>query len=208
MSTKEHEVTLKKRILIFLVICFGMTWIYDFTVIRNISVVKNGFLKQVLSACGMYFPLIAHLCTRAITKERFELSGDESLMLKLSHKKIMWLLVGVLLPFLYCEIGSVFLVLIYPKLLLSKSMCKAFGITVGVLSRKMGSQFLMSILFTFVAIGEESGFRGYMMSKLIKIYGTGKAVVVGGIVWGLWHLPLICMGHNFGTTYPGCYPAF
>lgn len=67
----------------------------------------------------------------------------------------------------------------------------------------MGSQFLMSILFTFVAIGEESGFRGYMMPKLIKIYGTGKAVVVGGIVWGLWHLPLICMGHNFGTTYPG-----
>ena len=28
---------------------------------------------------GMYVPLIAHLCTRVITKKRFELSGDESL---------------------------------------------------------------------------------------------------------------------------------
>lgn len=203
MGTKVDKAILKKRILIFLAICFGMTWIYDLAVVRNISVVKTGFLKQVLSACGMYFPLIAHLCTRAVTKEGFNSAGDGSLMIKLNHKKLLWLFVAMLLPFIYCEIGNAILVLIYPNLLLSKSMCKAFGITAGVLTRKIGIQFMMSLLFTFVAIGEESGFRGYMMPKLIKLFGTGKAVYIGGIVWGLWHLPLICMGLNFGTEYPG-----
>ena len=41
------------------------------------------------------------------------------------------------------------------------------------------------------------------MPKLMKLFGTGKAAIVGGTIWGLWHLPLICMGQNFGTEYPG-----
>ena len=28
-------------------------------------------------------------------------------------------------------------------------------------------------------------------------------MVVMGIVWGLWHAPIIAMGHNYGTEYPG-----
>ena len=28
-------------------------------------------------------------------------------------------------------------------------------------------------------------------------------MVVMGVIWGLWHAPLIAMGHNYGTEYPG-----
>ena len=28
-------------------------------------------------------------------------------------------------------------------------------------------------------------------------------MIVMGVVWGLWHAPLIAMGHNYGTNYPG-----
>ena len=28
-------------------------------------------------------------------------------------------------------------------------------------------------------------------------------MVVMGIVWGLWHAPIIAMGHNYGTDYLG-----
>ena len=203
MHTNANEVIMRKRLFIFLAICFGMTWIYDLTVLRNISMVENSFLKQVLSVGGMYVPLIAHMCTRVITKERFELSGDESLLLKMSRKKMIWFFVAMLLPFIYCEIGRAILVFVYPKLLLSKTMCMTFGITTGSILGDIGRKLFMSLAFTLVAIGEESGFRGYMMPKLMKLFGTGKAVIVGGIVWGLWHLLLICMGHNFGTSYPG-----
>ncbi|MDE7258971.1 MAG: CPBP family intramembrane metalloprotease, partial [Lachnospiraceae bacterium] len=47
--------------------------------------------------------------------------------------------------------------------------------------------------------------RGYMMPKMIKLWGVGKAVVIGGIIWGVWHWPLTYVGHNFGMEYFG-YP--
>jgi membrane protease YdiL (CAAX protease family) len=58
-------------------------------------------------------------------------------------------------------------------------------------------------LVSVAALGEEGGWRGYMMPKLINIMGRGKALLLGGIIWGLWHAPLTCIGHNFGTDYPG-----
>lgn len=203
MSMNENAVILKKRILIFLAICFCMTWIYELTVTPNLPAVKSDFLKQILSAGGMYFPLIAHLCTRIITKEKFTLSGEGSLMLTISHKKLLWLFVAILLPYIFCEIGNAILVIAYPKLLLSKNLCNALGISAGSILSNTGKKIIMSLLFAFVAIGEESGFRGYMMPKLMKLFSTGQAVIVGGTIWGLWHLPLICMGQNFGTDYPG-----
>ena len=42
-----------------------------------------------------------------------------------------------------------------------------------------------------------------MMPKLIKLMGKKKAFILGGVIWGLWHAPLTCIGHNFGTDYPG-----
>lgn len=44
-----------------------------------------------------------------------------------------------------------------------------------------------------------------MMPKMIKLWGVKKAVVIGGILWGIWHWPLTYVGHNFGTEYFG-YP--
>jgi hypothetical protein len=46
--------------------------------------------------------------------------------------------------------------------------------------------------------GEELGWRGYLLPKLM-VLGKFRAYVLLGIVWGLWHLPLILIGF----TYPG-----
>jgi membrane protease YdiL (CAAX protease family) len=51
-----------------------------------------------------------------------------------------------------------------------------------------------------VAFGEEYGWRGYLQGELIKT-GKVRGILLLGIIWGLWHAPLIVMGHN----YPG-YP--
>lgn len=48
--------------------------------------------------------------------------------------------------------------------------------------------------------GEEYGWRGYLLPKLMEL-GALRAIVLHGVVWGLWHAPIIAMGHN----YPG-YP--
>lgn len=44
-----------------------------------------------------------------------------------------------------------------------------------------------------------------MMPKMINLWGVRKAVVIGGIIWGIWHWPLTYVGHNFGRDYFG-YP--
>jgi membrane protease YdiL (CAAX protease family) len=51
-----------------------------------------------------------------------------------------------------------------------------------------------------IAFGEEYGWRGYLQGELIKI-GRVRGILLVGVIWGLWHAPIIAMGHN----YPG-YP--
>ena len=71
------------------------------------------------------------------------------------------------------------------------------------------SLFVLPVLFVVTLVitpfvnglfgfGEELGWRGYLLPKLM-VLGKLKAYLLLGIVWGLWHLPLILIGF----TYPG-----
>lgn len=54
----------------------------------------------------------------------------------------------------------------------------------------------INMIFTF---GEEFGWRGYLLVRLAPL-GRTKAALLVGIIWGLWHAPLIAV---FGYVYPG-----
>lgn len=49
---------------------------------------------------------------------------------------------------------------------------------------------------TVAALGEELGWRGYLQRELAHL-GFWRASAVIGLVWGLWHAPLILHGHNY-----------
>ena len=53
------------------------------------------------------------------------------------------------------------------------------------------------------AFGEELGWRGMLFPLLCKRMSQRAAVLVSGVIWGLWHAPVIAMGHNYGMGYPG-----
>jgi membrane protease YdiL (CAAX protease family) len=57
---------------------------------------------------------------------------------------------------------------------------------------------LNPLLGLVLAFGEEYGWRGYLQGELIKL-GRIKGVLLVGIIWGIWHAPVIAMGYN----YPG-----
>ena len=53
-------------------------------------------------------------------------------------------------------------------------------------------------------LGEEIGWRGYLLGFQIEKYGRRKAVLINGVEWGLTHLPLIWFGFNYSLDNPGC----
>jgi len=55
----------------------------------------------------------------------------------------------------------------------------------------------INVLF---ALGEELGWRGFLLPHLLPL-GQWKAILIGGVIWGIWHAPAIVQGLN----YPG-YP--
>lgn len=55
---------------------------------------------------------------------------------------------------------------------------------------------LINMIFTF---GEEFGWRGYLLPKLAPLGGIRAAIIVG-VIWGLWHAPVIILD---GYNYPG-----
>jgi membrane protease YdiL (CAAX protease family) len=45
-------------------------------------------------------------------------------------------------------------------------------------------------------LGEELGWRGFLQKELAFL-GFWRSSVVIGLVWGLWHAPLVLQGHNY-----------
>jgi membrane protease YdiL (CAAX protease family) len=50
------------------------------------------------------------------------------------------------------------------------------------------------------AFGEEFGWRGYLLPRLMVLLGAGPGLLAHGAIWGLWHAPLILL---IGYNYPG-----
>lgn len=49
------------------------------------------------------------------------------------------------------------------------------------------------------AAAEEIGWRGFLLPRLLPL-GTWPALLVTGVVWGVWHAPLVLLGYDYGRT--------
>ena len=50
------------------------------------------------------------------------------------------------------------------------------------------------------ALGEEYGWRGVLADDLRPL-GLWRATLLTGVLWGLWHAPIIILGHNYGDQW-------
>lgn len=50
------------------------------------------------------------------------------------------------------------------------------------------------VLELFRAAGEEIGWRGFLYPALEQLYGLRRGLLLGGLVWAVWHYPLILGG--------------
>jgi membrane protease YdiL (CAAX protease family) len=52
---------------------------------------------------------------------------------------------------------------------------------------------LLSVLNLVLVFGEEVGWRGYMLTRLIDA-GVPRPILASGLIWGSWHMPLFLWG--------------
>jgi membrane protease YdiL (CAAX protease family) len=47
-----------------------------------------------------------------------------------------------------------------------------------------------------LTLGEEYGWRGYLLARLLPL-GEIKATLIVGLIWAVWHLPILLIGLNY-----------
>lgn len=189
-----------KRLVIFLLLAFGISWIPAIIFNRAFGYYEwfETYKMPALFWIVGYGPALANVITRKLTNE-----GWSGSMLHLNIKgNIKYYLFAVFAVSVLSIAQGIMLTLTVGGGDWSGIGANAsFSEIVSVLLTVFASAPLMA----FNTFGEEFGWRGYMNQKMEPLLGTAGTVVVGGMIWGLWHAVLTVEGHNFGTDYKG-YP--
>lgn len=64
---------------------------------------------------------------------------------------------------------------------------------------QLGQIFLLGWVHTLLALGEELGWRGYLVKALLPL-GQPGAFLITGVLWGLWHAPILPRSYNYPTV--------
>lgn len=153
-------------------------------------------LTLISGIIGMCLPALANVITRFITHEGFR---DNYLTLDMRKGKWKYYLISFVTPLMYMIITAVIVLLIFCSDAESWFASEEIAVRVWSFIGQIGTTFLMFMPY----FGEEFGWRAYMIPKLEELMPMPAALVVGGILWGVWHAPLTVQGHNFGLDYKG-----
>jgi membrane protease YdiL (CAAX protease family) len=177
-----------KRIIAYLVIVFALSTVFYILVIRNGGLDGAG---EIYVLPLMWTPAVAALITTLILQRNVRGLGW-------GLGKSIYYLIAYLLPILYAGIvyGAVWL------LGLGELDASALGgnpglgllkaLTVGVLSAAL------------LAVGEEIGWRGLLVPQLARLNPFARTALISGIIWGIWHVPLI-VGGGYSSGTPTWY---
>ncbi len=193
----------QKNMVWYLIISFGLGWLLF--VLPLASGPAGSSTRQTVSlitwSIAMWAPgLAAIVCTRRVDRKPFA-----SLNLQRLGNWRVYLWAWLTPFFLTIAAGLLTWLLGVGKLDLEfSSIQKAMEAATGprippamiVLLQIAMALTIGPIFNTLFALGEELGWRGYLLPQLEGL-GQWKAIVLSGVIWGLWHMPVILQGHNY-----------
>ncbi len=212
---------MKKRIGVFLSFAFGISWLTALAIYLTGGLADS---RELISGTGitvatvllttlyMWGPAAANFLTRWITHQ-----GWGNMMLKPQIRKNWrcWLIAwfgtaGLTL------LGTVIFFIIFPNhfdpsLSFLRNQMNAAGalpeninLASIILIQTAAAILYAPVLNMLPTFGEELGWRAYLLPHLGEM-NRQKALIMSGIIWGVWHWPVILMGQNYGLEYFG-YP--
>ena len=186
-----------------MLITFGTSWALWEGLIRLGVSVKSPFFQLAILP-GAFAPAVAAFIVRKwITREGFADAG-----LRLNFRKWPYYVVAWVLPVVAVGcivIAAVLLRVGAPDFSLVRGL-KYLAISVERMPPPApphpwlviaGSALpVNAILATPILFGEEFGWRGYLQLRLFPDRPLPSAIVTG-VIWGVWHYPLLFRGYDF-----------
>ena len=210
MSTKE-----KQSFALYFLLAFGLAWLCQ--VYGSLLLLRDGnaAIYRALLSVSMFCPLVAVLAAKRIV-----LHQSTGIGWKVRGKRRYWLaawfgpaVFTVLAALLYfavfssrLDLSGSWLVTAYGGEMDAETLRSQLGVSslsymlqTGLLAITLAPP--INMLF---AVGEEAGWRGYMMPQLKERFGLLNGRLLGGVIWGVWHWPIMLLtGYEYGTNYLG-----
>lgn len=191
-----------------MIVCV-ISWIFAAVMIFGLgvkSVADNPMLYTICGSLYMLLPMLVAVVLQKINKEKLTSTG-------LLRFKIRWAwLIAWMLPVVLVLL-TIFVNTLLPGVEINTDLSSMMPMdSVPEEQREMLNVFLnpavmvaitiISGLFAGItinaifALGEEYGWRNYLVSALKEKKFVCASIFIG-IVWGIWHFPLILLGHNY-----------
>ena len=208
MSTKE-----KQGFGLYFLFAFGLAWLCQVGGCMALLQQGNTALYQAALIATMFCPAVAVLIVCKIwQRQKTGIGWKLHLKGHVKHFLLAWF--G---PMILTLAGMVLYFVVFPSRLdtTGSYLAATAGATALQQLEQQGitpmNYFLISAAQAAVyapyinmipAVGEEIGWRGYMMPRLKERFGLLNGRLLGGIIWGVWHWPLMLLvGYEYGTNY-------
>lgn len=206
----NHVTFNKKGTIKYLFWTFLTAWIMQ-CIVAVLNWNGLAIIGQLLTMVMMFVPLLGVL-----------LSGQKLTGMGWKPRlkgNIKTLLAAWLLPTVLTAIGAVLYFLVFPshfdlsgEYLAANAGAEALeqleaqGLTysIYILINVISTITYIPLLNMIAAVGEEAGWRGFLYPQLKARFGKKKGWLIGGVIWGAWHFPLMCLiGYEYGMDYVG-----
>ena len=210
MHSAEYN---KPQVMKYLALTFGIAYIMQAGIAflyRN----GNAGIGQILMTVMMYVPALGVLLSGG------KPSGMEWKRLQI-RKNFKTILIAWFTPAILTVIGAALYFLVFPgqfdltgsyltsvagKEALEQIEAQGLTYSAYVLGSALACITYAPLINSVFAFGEEVGWRAFLYPQLKAKYGRQKGLLLGGVIWGAWHWPLIWLiGYEYGMVYFG-YP--
>jgi len=175
----------KKAVSIFLIITFVLSSICYY--IR----IKGGDAAAGMTSILMWCPAIAAFIVHRMFYHKEKVFGWNKC-------NVQYIFIGIFVPIIYLGVSYG----IY-------WIANRSSFTGEIYTKSIGYLLLLVLSSLITATGEEIGWRGFLLPKLANIWNVKIAILISGLIWAVWHFPLMITGlYQSGTSIGYQLPMF